>query len=88
MRRAAPAAAIQAHTPEGLMGKVMSYVFTLSLCAQPVGQIAYGALFDRFSAGPYWVLLPSGLLVCALELACARFFVRLEGLYCPRGVRE
>ena len=30
------------------MGKVMSYVFTLSMCAQPVGQIVYGALFDRF----------------------------------------
>ncbi len=60
------------------MGKVMSYVFTLSMCAQPIGQIVYGALFDLFSDRPYWVLLPSGLLVCAIGLASARFFLKFE----------
>ncbi len=35
---------IQERTPEHLMGKVMSYVFSLSMCAQPAGQIIYGAL--------------------------------------------
>ena len=30
---------IQSKTPEHLMGKVMSYVFTLSMCAQPAGQV-------------------------------------------------
>ena len=40
--------AIQARTPERLMGKVMSCVFTLSLCAQPLGQLLYGVLFDTF----------------------------------------
>lgn len=69
---------IQARTPEHLMGKVMSYVFTLSICAQPIGQIVYGALFDLFSDRPYWVLLPSGLLVCAIGLASARFFLKFE----------
>ena len=37
---------IQQRTPKQLMGKVMSCVFTLSMCAQPVGQVVYGALFD------------------------------------------
>ena len=37
---------IQQRTPEQLMGKVMSCVFTLSMCAQPVGQMVYGSLFD------------------------------------------
>lgn len=69
---------VQERTPEQLMGKVMSYVFTLSLCAQPVGQIVYGALFDRFSDSVYWVLIPSGLLVCAVGIASRRFFVGLE----------
>ena len=32
--------AIQARTPEHLMGKLMSCVFAISLCAQPLGQIA------------------------------------------------
>ncbi|PWM56253.1 MAG: MFS transporter [Subdoligranulum variabile] len=69
---------IQARTPEHLMGKVMSFVFTLSMCAQPVGQIVYGALFDRFSHGPQWVLLPSGILVLLIGLATVPFFRTLE----------
>lgn len=70
---------IQRHTPDHLMGKVMSFVFTLSLCAQPLGQLAYGALFDHFAHCPHWVLLPSGGVVCAIGLASAPFFSRLEG---------
>ena len=46
---------IQQRTPKQLMGKVMSCVFTLSMCAQPVGQVVYGALFDCFSDRVYWV---------------------------------
>lgn len=69
---------IQARTPEHLMGKIMSYVFTLAMCAQPAGQIIYGALFDWFSDSSYWVLIPSGLLVCVVGLASSRFFVNFE----------
>ena len=69
---------IQARTPETLMGKVMSFVFTLSMCAQPVGQIVYGALFDRFAGDPHRVLLPSGAVVCLIGLASVPFFVGLE----------
>ncbi len=69
---------IQERTPQELMGKVMSYVFTLSMCAQPAGQILYGALFDRFSDSPYRVLIPSGLIVCAIGLASRSFFMKLE----------
>ena len=42
------------------MGKIMSFVFTLSLCAQPLGQLLYGVLFDTFSQAPWCVLLPTG----------------------------
>lgn len=70
--------AIQRRTPEALMGKVMAYVFTLSLCAQPLGQILYGALFDRCGARAYWVLIPSGLLVC-LAGALSRRLLRRMG---------
>lgn len=69
--------AIQRRTPEGLMGKVMAYVFTLSLCAQPLGQILYGALFDRCGARAYWVLVPSGLLVCLAGALSRGFLGRL-----------
>lgn len=71
---------IQSRTPEHLMGKVMSYVFTLSMCAQPLGQIVYGALFDCFSENPFWVLVPSGLFVCVIGVASKKFFVKLESV--------
>lgn len=69
---------IQGRTPDHLMGKVMSYVFTLSMCAQPVGQIIYGTLFDQFADSAYWVLIPSGLIVCLIGLGSARFFTKFE----------
>lgn len=69
---------IQERTPEHLMGKVMSYVFTFSMCAQPAGQIIYGALFDRFADSAYLVLIPSGLIVCVIGLASTGFFTKLE----------
>lgn len=69
---------IQTRTPEHLMGKVMSYVFTLAMCAQPIGQIIYGALFDWFSNTPYFVLIPSGVLVCVIGLLSKTFFKIFE----------
>ena len=72
-------AAIQGRTPASLMGKVMSCVYTLSLCAQPLGQLVYGALFDRFAGQVFWVLLPTALVVCAVGLATRGFFRRWEG---------
>ena len=67
---------IQSRTPAALMGKVMSCVFTLAMCAQPLGQVLYGALFDRLA--PQWVLLPSGLLLGAVGLFSAGFFRRMD----------
>lgn len=69
---------IQERTPKHLMGKVMSYVFTLSMCAQPIGQIVYGALFDKFSHNSYWILFPSGLIVCVIGIASSKFFAGFE----------
>ena len=70
---------IQARTPESLMGKVMSYVFTLSTCAQPLGQMIYGVLFDLFSQNVYGVLIPSGgVIVGCIGWASRRFFRTFE----------
>lgn len=58
----------------------MARVSTLSMCAQPLGQIAYGALFDAFSARVAPVFLRSALLMVCIGLAPSRFFRRLD---CP-----
>ena len=70
--------AIQGRTPVHLTGKIMAYVSTLSMCAQPFGQILYGALFDLFSNSVHWVLLPSGMLLCIIGFASASFFAAFE----------
>ena len=64
--------AIQEVTPERLTGKVMACVYTISMCAQPLGQVLYGILFDVFSAQVYWVLIPTGLLICVIGLSAGR----------------
>lgn len=47
---------IQGETPPHLIGKVISCVLMLSLCAQPIGNAMYGVLFDVFSTAP-WVVI-------------------------------
>ena len=40
-------AQVQTTVPAHLVGKVIAWVLALSNCAQPVGQILYGALFEN-----------------------------------------
>ncbi len=69
---------IQQNTPGELLGKIMAYTSALTLCAQPLGQMAYGFLFDRFQGTVYLVLIPSGIVVCVTGLLAAGFFRKLE----------
>lgn len=69
---------IQQRTPNHLTGKVMAYVATISMCAQPLGQMIYGILFDKFSNTIFLVLLPTGILVCIIGLLAVNFFKSLE----------
>ncbi len=69
---------IQQRTPNHLIGKVMAYTSTVTLCVQPIGQIVYGFLFDRFRSNIYVVLIPTGIIVCILGLSAKSFFRNLE----------
>lgn len=70
---------IQQRTPNHLTGKVMAYVAMISMCAQPLGQMVYGLLFDKFSNAVFLVLLPTGILVCIIGIFTVNFFKNLEG---------
>ncbi len=70
---------IQSRTPGHLLGKVMACTSALTLCAQPVGQLAYGFLFDRFRGMPGLVLVPSGVIAGVVGLLSAGFFQRTAG---------
>ena len=67
---------IQESTPEHLTGKIMACVIALSTCAQPVGQVVYGFLFDLFSGSVWLVLLPTAAVLIALGGLSAGFLQR------------
>ncbi len=69
---------IQQKTPNHLIGKVMAYTATITMCAQPIGQMLYGFLFDRFSDAIYFVLIPAGTIVCIIGLLAKDSFRTLE----------
>lgn len=42
---------IQVAVPQEMVGKVIAWVIAVSTCAQPIGQVIYGVLFERFKQG-------------------------------------
>lgn len=69
---------IQQATPVHMTGKVMAFAASFSVCAQPLGQMLFGLLFDGFSNAIEVVLMPAGIILCAIGLAAKRFFKRVE----------
>ncbi len=57
---------IQQHTPDELLGKVMAYTASITLCAQPIGQMVYGVIFDSLKGEVYLVFLFTGIAVCVI----------------------
>lgn len=55
---------IQVTTPPEMTGKVLSWIFSISTCALPAGQIIYGFLFDRF-AGQVWVIILAAAVIAS-----------------------
>ena len=56
----------------------MAYTSAITMCAQPIGQMVYGFLFDWFCEAVYLVLIPTGIVVCVIGLSSAGFFRRME----------
>ncbi|MDE7206796.1 MAG: MFS transporter [Lachnospiraceae bacterium] len=69
---------IQQKTPNHMIGNILAYTSAITLCIQPIGQIVYGILFDRFRNAISIVLIPSGVIVCIIGLCATGFFADLE----------
>lgn len=69
---------IQQLTPNNMIGKVMAFTATFSLCAQPLGQIIYGLLFDTFTNAVYIILIPTGIILCIIGFKTKIFFAEVE----------
>ena len=71
---------IQQLTPDNMIGKVMAYTATFSLCAQPLGQMICGILLDGFSSAVYLVLIPTGIILAIISRTPKEFFLKIENL--------
>lgn len=69
---------IQQKTPAHFTGKVMAYISAVTLCVQPLGQILYGFLFDRFCDAVSFCLIPTGIIVCVIGLSARGLFQNQE----------
>lgn len=65
---------VQGQTPEQLVGKVISCVLTLSMCAQPVGQAVYGGLIEKYSNHIHIIFFISGLISIIITFASKGIF--------------
>lgn len=63
---------IQKSTPVHMLGKVGSFVSTISICALPIGQAMYGGLFEMFRSKPWVVVLFGTVVSVALADAARR----------------
>lgn len=67
---------VQAQVPGQLLGKVIACIQAMANCASPLGQAAYGALFD--SLPPWAVLLGAAALAALVALVSKQVFRQLE----------
>lgn len=67
-------AAVQVETPPELVGKVIALMLAVSMCAQPLGQAVYGAIFQSFPAHTGVILLAAALLSVLLSAASVKIF--------------
>ena len=69
--------AIQIRTPETMTGKVMSLLASFATCAQPLGQMLYGWLYD--TVAPEWILVGTAAAILALSAVSAPLFAHFDG---------
>ncbi|MDO5783988.1 MAG: MFS transporter [Eubacteriales bacterium] len=65
---------VQTETPQKLIGKVISVILTVSMCAQPLGNALYGILFEMCRGFEYIVMLFAGFVSLAIAMRTKHIF--------------
>lgn len=65
---------IQTETPQNLIGKVISVILTMSMCAQPLGNALYGVLFEVCKGMEAGVVLFSGIVSLLIAFSARKIF--------------
>lgn len=67
----------QAMTPVEIVGKVISLLMALVICAQPIGQALYGMLYEQFAYIPWIVVLGTALVASIIAIFSKNTFSKL-----------
>lgn len=65
---------VQRETPQNLIGKVIAVIFTVSMCAQPLGNALYGVLFEVCKGFEYAVVFFSGVASLLIAIRTGHIF--------------
>lgn len=65
---------VQRETPQNLIGKVIAVIFTVSMCAQPLGNALYGVLFEICEGFEYVVVFFSGIMSLLIAMRTRNIF--------------
>lgn len=69
---------VQNNTPENLIGKVMSTLMAVSMCATPIGSAIYGLLFGLLARNVWILIIGASLISCCLALYSTRVFKQIK----------
>ena len=64
----------QTVTPSNLLGKVISVIITVAMCAQPFGSAMYGILFELCKGVEYVVVLAAGVVSLGIAVGMRGIF--------------
>lgn len=67
---------VQTETPQNLIGKVIAVILTVSMCAQPLGNALYGALFEICKGFEFAVILFAGMVSLGIAVCTKSIFER------------
>lgn len=70
-------AIVQRETPEHFIGKVIACIMTIIMCAQPVGQLLYGVLFEQFDEHIPLIMIGASIVSFCIALYARKVFIML-----------
>lgn len=65
---------VQEETPQNLIGKVIAVIFTVAMCAQPIGNALYGVLFEICKGCEFAVILFAGVVSLTIAIGAKNIF--------------
>lgn len=72
-------AVVQTETPAYLVGKVIACIMAFIMCAQPVGQLMYGILFEKVSYGISYIMAGTGAVSFFISVYAKKILKELGG---------